>query len=181
VPALKSPLDYWIYQEIITETRPDIIVEIGNRFGGSTLALAHLCDNLGAGQVIGVDVTHALAPDIVRRHPRIRLLEGDACARFHDVAQLCPPEARVLVIEDSAHTYDNTLNVLRTYSQLIKVNDYFIIEDGICHHGLEVGPKPGPMEAVETFIGERDDFEIDRQREAFLITWNPKGYLRRIA
>ncbi len=181
VPALKSPLDYWVYQEIITETRPDIIVEIGNRFGGSTLALAHLCDSLGAGQVIGVDITHELVPDLVRQHPRIRLIEGDACTRFNDVLQLCPADARVLVIEDSAHTYAHTLNVLRTYSQLVKVNDYFIVEDGICHHGVEVGPKPGPMEAVETFIGERTDFEIDRQRESFVITWNPKGYLRRVA
>jgi cephalosporin hydroxylase len=181
VQALKSPLDYWIYQEIITETRPDIIVEIGNRFGGSTLALAHLCDCLGTGQVIGVDVTHELVPDIVREHPRITLVEGRAVDRFTEVAQLCPATARVMVIEDSSHTYDNTLNVLRTYAPLVQIGDYFIVEDGICHHGLEVGPNPGPMEAIETFIAENSHFEIDRQREAFVITWNPKGYLRRVA
>ncbi|WP_089942089.1 CmcI family methyltransferase [Candidatus Entotheonella palauensis] len=181
VPALKSPLDYWVYQEIITEMRPDMIVEIGNHQGGSTLALAHLCDALGTGQVIGVDITHEHVPDIVRQHPRIQLIQGDACACFNDVSQLCPANARVLVIEDSSHTYANTLNVLRTYSQLVKVNDYFIVEDGICHHGVEAGPNPGPLEAVETFVGERADFEIDRQRESFVITWNPKGYLRRVA
>lgn len=181
VPALKSPLDYWIYQEIIAETRPDIIVEIGNRFGGSTLVLAHLCDILRTGQVIGVDITYELVPDTVRQHPRIRLIDGDACACFKEVSQWCPADKRVLVIEDSSHTYTNTLNVLRTYSQLVKVNDYFIVEDGICHHGVEVGPKPGPMEAIETFVGERVDFEIDRQQESFVMTWHPKGYLRRIA
>jgi cephalosporin hydroxylase len=57
---------------------------------------------------------------------------------------------------------------------------YFIVEDGICHHGLEIGPSPGPYEAVETFVAERSEFEIDRSREAFGITWNPKGYLKRV-
>jgi len=68
---------------------------------------------------------------------------------------------------------------LRSYSVLIKPGDYLIVEDSICHHGLSVGPEPGPYEAIETFVNENSDFEIDRSRESFLITWNPKGYLRR--
>ena len=86
---------------------------------------------------------------------------------------------RVLVIEDSSHTYENTLNMLRLYSKFIKLGDYFIVEDSICHHGLSVGPNPGPYEAIETFIRECEGFEIDRDKESFLITWNPKGYLKR--
>ena len=58
------------------------------------------------------------------------------------------------MIEDSSHTYDNTLAVLRTYSGLTQVGDYFIVEDSICHHGLEVGPSPGPYEAIEAFVAE---------------------------
>ena len=63
-------------------------------------------------------------------------------------------EERVLIIEDSSHTYENTLNVLRLYSDFIKPGDYFIVEDSICHHGLSIGPIPGPYEAVEDFIKE---------------------------
>src|SRR5881397_3438671 len=44
IPTMKSPLDFWIYQEILWETRPAIIIELGNLCGGSTLALAHACD-----------------------------------------------------------------------------------------------------------------------------------------
>ena len=58
---------------------------------------------------------------------------------------------------------------------------YFIVEDGICHHGLEVGPNPGPYEAVETFVRMDRQFVVDRTREAYGITWNPKGYLKRVA
>lgn len=180
IPAVKNPLDFWIYQELLYELQPDVIIEIGNYYGGSTLALAHLCDHLGKGRVIGLDINHANIPAAVRQHQRVTLLEGDACSNFESVKQLLQPGERVLIIEDSSHTYENTLNVLKSYAPLIPIGGYFIVEDGICHHGLEEGPQPGPYEAIETFIAERGDFQIDRSRESFLITWNPKGFLKRI-
>ncbi|QDU09077.1 CmcI family methyltransferase [Gimesia aquarii] len=180
VPALKSPTDFWIYQEIMHETKPDVIIEIGNNCGGGTLALAHLCDLLDKGRVIGIDISHENVPDLVKNHPRITLIEGDACNSFTVVSKLVSSSDRVLIIEDSAHTYSNTLNVLMCYQSLIKPGDYFIVEDGICHHGLNVGPNPGPYEAIEEFVRTNSNFEIDRDRESFLVTWNPKGYLRRV-
>lgn len=181
VKTLKNPLDFWVYQEILHELRPDVIVEIGNYHGGSALALAHLCDALGCGRVIAVDLDQKNVADIVRNHPRVSLLEGDAVASFESVRQLIRPNERVLVIEDSSHTYENTLRVLKAYSSLVSPGSYLIVEDSICHHGLDVGPNPGPYEAVTTFIAETDEFAIDRDRESFLITWNPRGFLRRRA
>lgn len=177
VRAYKNPLDAWIYQELVVAHRPDVIVEIGNKFGGGTLYLAHLCDLLGHGRVVGVDIRHHDVADIVRQHPRVSLLEGDAVARFDDVRVLCEGGKRVMVIEDSSHTYDNTLAVLRTYSALLHKGDQFIVEDTICHHGLDVGPNPGPYEAVCAFVRENPRFVVDRSRERFLVTWNPMGFL----
>ncbi|HKE55740.1 MAG TPA: CmcI family methyltransferase [Pyrinomonadaceae bacterium] len=179
ISTLKSPVDFWVYQEILFETRPDYIIEIGNYCGGSTLALAHICDQLKNGHVIGLDITHEYLTEAARQHPRITFIEGDACERFDQVRAIVDG-ARVMVIEDSSHTYENTLSVLRLYSQLIQSGDYFIVEDSICYHGLEVGPNPGPYEAIEGFLLENPRFEDDRTRESFLITWNPKGYLKRV-
>lgn len=179
IQTLKSPIDAWIYQEILFESQPDVIVEIGNYHGGSALYLAHLCDSLGKGRVIGVDLSHKAVPQQVLSHQRITLIEGDACKSFDRVNSLVLPGEKVMVIEDSAHSYENTLNVLRIYSPLLRAGDYFIVEDSICHHGLDVGPKPGPYEAIEAFLAESPDFESDRTRERFFITWNPKGYLKR--
>jgi len=179
VKTLKNPLDFWVYQEIIFEQRPDVIVEIGNHSGGSTLALAHFCDLLGKGRVIGIDISHDKVPEIVRNHPRITLIEGDACESFNKVDALILAGQSVLVIEDSSHTFDNTLKVLNTYAPLIRSGEYFIVEDSICHHGLNVGPDPGPYEAIEAFVAEHSEFMVDRERESFLITWNPKGFIRR--
>lgn len=178
IQTWKNPLDLWIYREIIWETRPDVIIEIGNHMGGSTLALAHICDAIGHGEVIGIDISQDKIPSQVRNHPRISLIEGDAReqAGFLGISGLS-----VMVIEDSSHTFDNTLAVLNAYSPLVTVGNYFIVEDSICHHGLSVGPSPGPYEAIEAFMSNNNSFVVDRSREAFLVTWNPKGYLKRIA
>ena len=180
VRAVKCPNDFWVYQEIIHAQGPEVIIEIGNYHGGSTLALAHLCDLLGQGRVIGLDITHQYIAPVVRAHPRITLLEGDANTLFDQVQKLLNGAQNVLLIEDSSHTYDNTLQILRTYHSLIPVGGYFIVEDGICYHGLDEGPNPGPYEAIETFLAENPKFVTEREREDFLITWNPKGFLKRI-
>jgi cephalosporin hydroxylase len=179
IKTLQSPNDFWVYQEIIYKTKPDVLIEIGNYFGGSTLALAHIFDAMGHGRIIGLDIDQTKIPELVTSHPRITLIEGDACQSYDQVKALISSDERVLIIEDSSHTYENTLNILRLYSRFIKPNGYFIVEDSICHHGLSVGPNPGPYEAVESFIEEGADFDVDREQESFLITWNPKGYLKR--
>jgi len=179
VGAIKNPLDWWIYQEIIYETKPDVIIEIGNYSGGTLLALAHMCDLRDYGIVIGVDINHDLIPAKVKQHKRIKLVTGDACQQFETIKSLVEKDDRVIIIEDSAHTYENTLNVLRLYSTLVKVGDYFIVEDSICRHGLDIGQNPGPYEAINTFLDENSNFIADRNRERFLITWNPKGFLWR--
>jgi cephalosporin hydroxylase len=179
VKAFKNPLDFWVYQELIFERRPDVIVEIGNHTGGSALALAHLMDLLGQGRVICVDINHNRIHAAARAHPRIVWVEGAALDAFKQVRELIPERQRAFVIEDSSHEYENTLGILKSYSELVHQGDYFIVEDGICHHGLEVGPRPGPFEAVHEFLRFNSDFEIDSSKESFLVTWNPHGYLKR--
>ena len=180
IKTLKNPFDFWTYMELIHELRPDVIIEVGNARCGSVLALAHLLDRMNRGRVIGLDLTHDSVPDQVKKHPRISLITGDATENFLKVKQLIHEGEKVMVIEDSSHTYENTLQVLRTYSPLVSVDSYFIVEDGINWHGYDGGHFPGPYEAIETFTGENGHFSIDRSREAFFLTQNPKGYLKRI-
>jgi cephalosporin hydroxylase len=181
VPAQKNPLDFWTYQEIIFEIKPIVVVEIGTYHGGSTLALAHFLDSLHQGRIISIDLDHAKLPEIVRNHPRITLVTGDACEKYDSVSNIVGKDSPVIVIEDSSHTFDNTLNVLRKYGSLVTADSYMIVEDGICHHGLEVGPCPGPYEAITKFLEEDTLFEVDRSRESYIVTWNPRGYLKKRA
>jgi cephalosporin hydroxylase len=50
VQCLKCPLDMWIYQEIIAEIQPDLIIETGTHIGGSALFMAHMLDIVGHGE-----------------------------------------------------------------------------------------------------------------------------------
>lgn len=86
-----------------------------------------------------------------------------------------------MVILDSDHSKVHVLNELRIYSKLVTKGNYLIVED-TCINGHPVcqGFGPGPMEAVEEFLKENQDFVVDRTREKFYLTFNPKGGLRRI-
>jgi len=181
IRTMKNPLDFWVYREILWESKPDVVIEIGNLYGGSTLALAHICDLIGKGRILAVDTNHDHIVRQVREHPRVSLFTGDACAMLPQVKAAIPPDSSVMVIDDSLHSYEHTLKVLENFAVLVGVGNYFIVEDGICHHGLDVGPQSGPYEAVEAFIRSNRSFIVDRDKENFGITWNPKGYLKKIA
>ena len=186
IASAKNPLDFWTYQEIISQTKPAFIIDIGCGWGGTTLAFAHLCDGMGIGQIIAIDVRDIL-PVRVRNHPRITFIKGDACAVFDQVKSIVG-ESKVFIIEDASHVYEDTLNILRLYTTLLKGSsykkmfscDYMVVEDTInCDGMVEGGPRPGSLKAVEDFIKENTDFVHDRSRERFMITWNPKGFIRR--
>lgn len=183
VPTLKSALDAWIYQEILHEVRPDVVVEIGSWAGGSTLYFAHLLDLLDHGQVVSVDIdrTHYQV-----KHPRITEVTGDSGSPevVARVARLCEGKSG-LVVHDGAHSRQRVGRDLQAYSAFVSVGSYLIVEDGISDvfvPGKGIGKgKEGPLPAVEEFLRTRPDFVADRSRERYLITYNPRGYLKRVA
>lgn len=179
VPTLKCPLDLWIYQEILFELRPSLIIETGTAQGGSAFFLASVCDLIGYGHVITVDIEKRPRP----RHRRISYMEGRSStdlAVVRDVKRRIGSDDRVMVILDSNHSRDHVLTELRSYAPLVTGGQYVIVEDtNVNGHPVLMEHGPGPMEAVDEFLGETDAFEVDRDREKFALTFNPHGYLRR--
>lgn len=57
VTVRKCAFDLWTYQEILVDTRPDLIVETGTYLGGSAFYLAGICDLLGHGKIVTVDIS----------------------------------------------------------------------------------------------------------------------------
>lgn len=180
VPALKCPLDLWIYQEILFETRPDLIIECGTKKGGTSFFLASLCDLIGKGRIITIDTTNFPdKPD----HERITYLQGSSTSKEIEdkVRNLTKEGEKVMVILDSNHRRSHVLNELKIYNKLVTKGNYLIVEDtNINGHPVFCNYGPGPMEAVNIFMKENDDFTIDRGREKYMLTFNPKGYLRKV-
>jgi cephalosporin hydroxylase len=180
VPAQKCAFDLWVYQEILHELRPAVIVECGTANGGSALFLASICDLLGHGDVITVDI---LEQPRRPSHKRITYLTGSSTDPdiVGSVERLVGERQPVLLILDSNHERDHVLDELRLYAPLVSPGSYLIVEDSnINGHPVASDFGPGPAEAVERFLEESDEFEVDRSREKFFLTFNPGGYLRKL-
>jgi cephalosporin hydroxylase len=177
--ALKNPLDLWVYQEIMVETQPELVVETGTYRGGSAFFLASLCDLLGAGEIVSIDIEPVR--DDYPAHPRITYLGGRSSTDPDVVADVRSRAEgkRALVILDSDHSQAHVEAELAEYAGLVPVGGYMIVEDSNIGQ-IRKDLLPGPLEAIETFLGRTNEFEIDRTREKFLITFNPSGYLRRV-
>jgi cephalosporin hydroxylase len=176
----KFPGDVWIYQELLTELRPDWIVETGTNYGGSAYFLASICDLLGHGQIVTIDLD---AKPETPEHERVTYLAGSSTApEILDRARSLTAGAEtVLVILDSDHSYEHVAEELRAYSELVTPGSYLIVEDtNIAGHPVLRGLARGPYEAVHDFLAGDSRFEIDRSREKFMMTFNPCGYLRRV-
>jgi cephalosporin hydroxylase len=177
--ALKNPLDLWVYQEIMFETRPELVVETGTYRGGSAFYLASICDLLGAGEVVSIDIEPLR--DDYPAHPRVTYLGGRSSAHPEVVADVRrrAEGKRVLVVLDSDHSQAHVEAELAGYASLVPVGGYVIVEDSNIGQ-IREDLLPGPLEAIEAFLGRTDEFVIDHEREKFLITHNPSGYLRRV-
>lgn len=187
VPVVKAPTDFFALQMLVFEHRPHWIIEIGNWQGGMLLAYSHWQRTIGGkGWTIGIDVAHdQLHPSfwqLARKGNGITLRTGRASDVFKaHLAGDARPEQRHLIVDDGSHTYDDTLEHLRLFSSLCNPGDWYVVEDTICHHGLDVGPNPGPYEAVETFLAEDPSWQRDRRYEdLFGMTWNPGGWLKKL-
>lgn len=181
VTCWKCPLDMWIYQEMIAELKPDLIVETGTNEGGSALFLAHMMDIVGKGEIITIDIVdHPARP----KHPRINYVIGSSTdeALLASLLDERPSDETRLVILDSDHEKGHVLKEMNLLAPHVSRGSYLIVEDtNVNGHPTFPAHGPGPYEAVEKFLKTNKQFEVDRSREKFLMTFNPMGYLRRVA
>jgi cephalosporin hydroxylase len=177
---LKYPLDLWVYQEILFSTRPDVIIETGTLVGGSALYLACICDLIGNGRVISIDIAER---NDLPSHPRIVYLTGSSVAPevVDRVKEEITDAERVMVILDSDHHKEHVLGELQAFGPLVTRDCYLIVEDTPAAKMFEEYVAGGPAEAIDEFLESTDSFVVDPSCEKFLMTANPGGYLKCVA
>lgn len=182
--VVKNPVDLWTYQEIIVETKPDVILETGASGGGSAFFFATICDLIGHGEIVTVDtVTY---PELWRPHPRIRYLTGDSTSgEIAEEMRKAAAGRRTMVSLDSLHLYEHVTRELAIYAPLVSPGCYLVIEDTGIGDGPE-GPdawagQHGPWadSAAREFARAHPEFTVDLSREKHLLTSNHRGWLRR--
>jgi len=186
--CLKSPHDVWVYQEILFETRPTLIVETGTAWGGSAHFLGTVLDAMHAmdasfdARVVSIDTIER--PTEIG-HPRVTKIKASSTATetVAQVRSMIGPGDRVMLILDSLHNRDHVYAELVAYGPMVTPGCYAIVEDSnINGHPVftDYAPDqgPGPFEAVADYLATTDRFEIDRAQEKLYMTLNPCGYLR---
>jgi cephalosporin hydroxylase len=209
-PIIQYPQDMMAMQELIWESRPDLIIETGIAHGGSLifsasmLALLDVCDAIDAGSMINPKLSRrkVLGVDIdIRNHnreaieahsmaSRIEMIEGSSVApevveKVHGIAKAYE---RVLVCLDSNHTHAHVLAELEAYAPLTTTGSYCVVFDTIIEDlpgdmfpDRPWGPGNNPKTAVWEYLKTHSEFEIDNNIPSkLLITVAPDGYLKRI-
>ena len=72
IKAIRCPFDYVMYQMIIHEVQPDLIIEVGTNVGGGALYIADLLDTIGKGVLHTIDIVD-ISNQKVKEHERISL------------------------------------------------------------------------------------------------------------
>ena len=183
IPIQQTPTDMWVL-ELIHETQPSRIIEVGVKRGGQTLYLRQLMKLAGLkGRVIGIDVSLGSVDKRVLTQQGIDLLRSDSIdPKLHKrrSSKYCR-EPSALVILDGNHKRDHVLQELRLFQRYVPLGGYIVVNDTIINgHPINPGWGPGPWEAVHDFLAETDAFEIDKGREKLILTSCSDGFLKRV-
>lgn len=198
-PIIQLPEDMFRVQEIVSDLKPDVIVETGIAHGGSLVFYASLLKALGRGKIVGIDIE-------IRKHNRaaleehdlkalISLIEADSTldSTLESVRQHIKPDDKVLVILDSCHTKDHVARELELYAPLVSPGSYIVATDGVMKD-FAGAPRSetdwtwnNPQSAVfdflkvhPNFVLEEPAFQFNEGQVADRITYWPNAYLKRI-
>lgn len=193
-PIIQYPQDMLAMQELIWEIQPDLIIETGIAHGGSLIFYASIMELIGKGKVLGIDI------DIrehnrkeIEQHPmfkRIEMIQGSSVSEetYAQVKSHAENAKTIMVCLDSNHTHDHVLKELELYAPFTSVNSYCVVFDTVVellpddmfpNRPWSVGDNP--MTAMETYLKDHPEFEIDHQIDnKLLVSVAPKGYLKRL-
>ena len=204
-PIIQYPQDIVAFQEVVSQVKPDLILETGIAHGGSLvfsaslLCLLDVMDGLdprkSPRKVVGVDID--IRPHnrkALDEHPlrfKMELIEGSSIdpSIIHQARSHADGYERVLVSLDSNHTHEHVLAELNVYADLVSIGSYCIVFDTVIED-LPAGSFPdrpwdagnNPKTAVHEWLKAHPEFEIDNHIDnKLLISVAPEGYLKRVS
>jgi len=181
-PVERAPGDLLAYQQMIADAKPDWIVTTSQDAApGRDLYLASLCQFLGHGEVLALCARER--DQAAAAHPRLHPLTGDAYDPAVAASALdrvdAPARALLILGRESA---DRLVETFELYWHLVPIGSWVVLEDTIMNgHPIWPAMGPGPAEAARRIVQSHPELVPDRDLEAFGVTFNPQGYLKRVA
>ncbi len=198
-PIIQLPDDMIRLQEVIYSLKPDVIIETGIAHGGSLIYSASLCQMIGKGRVVGVDIEirpqnrEAVESHVLASY--ITMIEGSSIApeTVQKVRDQIRPGETAIVLLDSCHTYDHVLAELEAYGPMITPGSYIVAMDGIMQDVVGA-PRTSPdwttnnpQTAVREFLQTHPEFALEEPPFPFnegvvtdRVTYWPNAFLKRV-
>lgn len=192
-PIIQFPQDMVAIQEVIWDTKPDLIIETGIAHGGSLILSASLLELIGGdGQVLGVDIDiREHNREAIETHPlanRIDMIQGSSIDESiaDQVRAAAEGKSSVMVILDSNHTHEHVLSELQLYAPLVTNGSWLLVFDTVVEFMADDafpdrpwGVGDNPYTAVQEYLKTTDRFELDKEiEEKLLLTVAPGGWLK---
>lgn len=192
LPIIQMPQDILVTQEIIWQTKPDVVIETGIAWGGSVALYASLLQLIGKGTVVAVDLNlmdHVEAQIMALPFSeRIQLYKGSSTetSMRQKIAAHVKPGQSVMVLLDSNHTHDHVLEELKLYAPLVTEGQYLVVSDTVVedipvqdHRPRPWGPGNNPKTALQAYLAQSDRFVVDEMIDSkLLLSYTPQGYCR---
>ena len=186
VKTWQNPNDAWIVQEILSEQKPDFMIETGTQYGGSAMLWATVLREVNPdARVITMDIqdnTRSARKRALFRERVDFLLGSSVDPQIVANVRKRVDGKKVVVLLDSNHSKKHVLAELHAYAPMVNVGSYIIVQDGILGNVIQSPPglEGGPRTAVREFLATNANFEIDKSRERLLHNYTLDGYLKRI-
>jgi cephalosporin hydroxylase len=163
----KFPNDLILYHMAIWDKKPDVVVEIGTRFGGSALWLKDQ-----GPEVITIDIKD----QVKERDPRITYIIGDSTSDevVEQVRKLTEGKKTMFVI-DGDHSRAHVKWEITKYKNMVTPGQYMVLEDCYVDRGML-----GPGEARDWFLATTKAFKKVDLHSQFLYGVTNGGWLLRL-
>ena len=191
IPIIQTAEDIVIFQELIYNIQPDVIIETGIAHGGSLIFYASIMNLIGKGRVIGVDIDIREHNKIlIQKHPmfeRIEMIEASSVDfnTINLIRSKIKPGEKVVVILDSNHTIDHVYQELNLYQQFVSSGSYIVVCDTIMPDLAGLKPAASDISTnnaragMNKFLAENSNFEVDLKYNKLYVTNHPRGFLKR--
>ena len=191
IPIIQMPGDLVMFQEIVYNTRPDLVIEIGVARGGSLVFWASIQELCGIknGAVLGVDIDirnhtkQAIASSSMNN--RIHLMQGSSTDSniVGKVKAFASQYSKIMVVLDSNHTHDHVLRELESYARLVSPNCFLLVLDTVIDDlntdpERSWGPSRSPKSAVLKYMeNKKGIFTMDSDYEnRAVLSVAPSGF-----
>jgi predicted O-linked N-acetylglucosamine transferase (SPINDLY family)/glycosyltransferase involved in cell wall biosynthesis/predicted O-methyltransferase YrrM len=184
ISMIKNPFDFALYPLLIWDLKPQTIIEIGSKNGGSAIWFGDLFNNFNLnGHIFSIDIV----PVTEVEHERVTFMAGNGrqLENLLSTDWINSLPRPLLVIEDADHSYDTSHAVLNFFHPHLRRGDYIIIEDGIISDLTQDKTyNSGPHRALKAFLANHQQaYEIDQNYCDFFgynLTWCTNGFLKKV-